>query len=82
MQKQITQFKSVVQGIENLFHFESGCSVDIAKQALFDCMKWIGQIEDMQKSQIASAQTDSEKKTEDTPKVENITEAKNDQSAA
>jgi len=50
MQKQLTQFKSVIQGIENHFHFDSSCPVNVAKEALLECLKWIHQIEDAAKS--------------------------------
>jgi hypothetical protein len=50
MQKQLTLFKSVINGIENYFHFDANCPVDIAKDALLECLKWIGQIEDAAKA--------------------------------
>lgn len=65
MQKQFTQFKSVIQGFENLFHFENGGNTSIAKEALLECLKWIGQIEDQAKA-IAEAQA-AEKSPEETP---------------
>lgn len=68
MQKQITQFKSVINGIESLFHFDQTCSVDVAKQALFECLKWIGQIEDAVKAQqAAQAAAQPEVKAPDAP---------------
>lgn len=46
MLKNLAQFKSVIQGMENTFHFEQGCPISIAKESLFECLKWLGQIED------------------------------------
>ena len=46
---QITQFKSVIQEMESVFYFNTNCPVNVAKEALFECLKWIGQIEDAQK---------------------------------
>ena len=56
MQKQITLFKSVIQGVESYFHFDSSCSTEIAKSALLDCLKWIGQIEDSAKAAQTAAE--------------------------
>jgi hypothetical protein len=50
MLKQLTQFKSVINGVENFFHFYVNCPVNVAKEALFECLKWIGQIEDAAKA--------------------------------
>ena len=50
MQKQITMFKSVIQGMESFFHFDSACSTAIAKEALLECLKWVGQVEDAAKA--------------------------------
>jgi hypothetical protein len=66
MQKQLTQFKSVIQGIENHFHFDSACPVNIAKEALLECLKWIGQIEDAAKSS-AEMQSKAEDDGESSP---------------
>jgi hypothetical protein len=49
MLKQITQFKVIVNDIESAFHFESSCPVTVAKEAVFACLKWLGQIEDAAK---------------------------------
>ncbi len=57
MLKQLTQFKSVINGIENYFHFDCNCPVNIAKEALFEALKWIGQIEDAAKA--AQAEQDA-----------------------
>jgi hypothetical protein len=59
MQKAMTMFKSVINGVENFFHFDSTCSTDIAKMALLEALKWIGQIEDGQKAQIAQQAADA-----------------------
>jgi hypothetical protein len=69
MQKQFTQFKTVVQGLESLFHFESGSTTAIVKEALLDCLKWIGQIEDANKAQAdaqAQAQAAAQKAVSET----------------
>lgn len=50
MLKQITQFKYLVNDIETAFHFESTCPLEIAKEAVFACLKWLGQIEDDHKA--------------------------------
>jgi hypothetical protein len=52
MQKQITQFKSVINNIESIFHFESGAPIQTAKEAVLECLKWLGNLED----QIKAAQ--------------------------
>ena len=49
MLKNITQFKSIIQGIESNFHFDQDCPVAVAKEALFECLKWLGKIEDQAK---------------------------------
>jgi len=59
MIKNVTEFKSVLQGIESTFHFDQNCPIEVAKNALLECLKWIGQIED----QIKAAQ--EAKKAED-----------------
>ena len=61
MIKAITQFKSVIQGIENTFHFDASCPIGIAKEAVFEALKWLGQIEDQIKAQ------EEEKKEQDQP---------------
>ncbi len=58
MQKSVTMFKSVIQGVENYFHFDSACSTEIAKMAVLDCLKWIGQLEDQAKAQEQAKQED------------------------
>lgn len=66
MLKNITQFKSVINEIENTFHFDANCPIDIAKQSMFDCLKWLGQIEDQikaaQEAQKAQVEQSEEKK--------------------
>ena len=64
MQKQITQFKSVINDIENIFHFDASCPIEIAKLALMDCLKWIGQIEDAQKAQLAQKEAEEKAKAD------------------
>ncbi len=50
MPKPMMMFKSVVNGVESFFHFDQACSTEIAKLALLDALKWIGQIEDAAKA--------------------------------
>ncbi len=50
MLKNVTQFKSVIQGIENIFHFDQSCPITIAKEAVLECLKWLGQAEDQAKA--------------------------------
>ena len=59
MQKQMTLFKSVIGEFENYFYFESGTSTEIAKAALLDCLKWVGQIEDQAKAQQEALKNES-----------------------
>ena len=72
MQKQLTLFKSVINGIENYFHFDCNCPVPIAKEALLECLKWIGQIEDAAKAaaEIQEKIQESETPTQDVANVE------------
>jgi len=76
MLKNITQFKSVINGIETLFHFDQNCSIATAKEALLECLKWIGQVEDNGKAQLeaqaAAAKAAEESKVEpiEAPKAE------------
>ncbi len=49
MIKNVTQFKVVINEVESVFHFDANCPTNIAKDALFACLKWIGQIEDAAK---------------------------------
>ena len=62
MQKKITQFKVTIDEVESVFYFESTCPVATAKIALFECIKWMGQIEDAQKA--AMAESDAKSKEE------------------
>jgi hypothetical protein len=70
MIKNVTQFKSVIQGIESTFHFDQNCPIEVAKGALFECLKWLGQIEDhvkaQQDAQKASEESKDEKPIEET----------------
>lgn len=72
MQKVITQFKSVIEGVESFFHFDSQCPIEIAKMALLDCLKWLGQIEDNQKAAQAAAAAQPVAPVEEHPKVETL----------
>ncbi len=79
MLKQVTQFKAVIQGIESIFHFDSNCPIAVAKEALLQCLKWLGQVEDQAKSQ-AEAQVEEEKnKQEEAKPPEPEGEVNNDQ---
>ena len=73
MLKNLTQFKSVINGIETFFHFDQACPIETAKQALFDCLKWVGQVEDNIKA--AQAQAEAEKAATEAPKEEKPVEA-------
>lgn len=59
MIKQVTQFRVIVNDLENIFHFDSSASTNIAKEACLACLKWIGKIED-EAARIASEAKDSE----------------------
>jgi len=72
MNKNLTQFKSTIQGIENYFYFDSNCPIDIAKESLFECLKWIGQIEDAAKS--VQQQTEESPKEEDQQVIEEVSD--------
>lgn len=74
MQKQITQFKSVINEIESIFHFDATCPIDIAKLALMDCLKWIGQIEDMQKQALAQKEAEEKAKANSEAIIESTSE--------
>jgi len=68
MLKNLTQFKSVIQGVESLFHFDANCPVSVAKEAVFECLKWLGQIEDQIKALEEAKRKEEENKEE--PKAE------------
>lgn len=70
MQTMITQFKSIIQDIETTFHFPTGCSTEIAKAALLDCLKWIGQIEDQAKAQEEARKSSESQENPPTPTEE------------
>jgi len=79
MQKVITQFKSIIDGVESYFHFDGQCPTATAKMALLECLKWIGQIEDLQKSQTEAAKANEEPAPvteEEHPKVEALEQPK------
>lgn len=73
MLKQVTQFKSVINEIETIFHFEANCPVNIAKEALLECLKWLGQVEDRAKAQAEAeakkAEEENQQQTEQEPQV-------------
>ena len=56
MLKNVTQFKSVINGIENTFHFDMSCPINIAKESILECLKWLGQVEDNAKAQAEAQQ--------------------------
>lgn len=72
MHKQLTQFKSVINGIENYFHFDASCPVAIAKEALFECLKWVGQIEDAAKEAKKASDDEPKSDQQDEQKIEPI----------
>lgn len=59
MPKPMLMFKSVVNGVENFFHFDQSCSTEVAKMALLDALKWIGQVEDAAKASQAQKEAES-----------------------
>lgn len=59
MNKVISQFRTTIQGIESSFHFEAACPTAVAKEALLECLKWIGQIEDAAKAAQAQAEKEN-----------------------
>ncbi len=65
MQKNLTEFKCIVGEIESHFHFEANCPISVAKEAVFQCLKWIGQIEDAAKAQMNPENETIEEKTEE-----------------
>ncbi len=46
MIKNIKQFKSVVDTFESTFNFDFNTPIAVAKQQIFDCLNWIGKIEE------------------------------------
>lgn len=64
MLKQVTQFKSVINEIENIFHFDANCPINIAKEAVLECLKWLGQVEDQAKAQAEAKKAEEEKQPE------------------
>jgi len=46
MLRNITQFKSVVDTFESTFNFDVNTPIPVAKQQIFDCLKWIGSVEE------------------------------------
>jgi hypothetical protein len=46
MVKNITQFKSVVDTFESTFNFDVNTPIGVAKQQIFDCLNWVGKIEE------------------------------------
>jgi len=69
MLKQLTQFTSSIQGVENYFHFDCNCPTNIAKEALFECLKWIGQLEDMAKAAQDEAKSKEDENTSETTPI-------------
>jgi hypothetical protein len=65
MVSQMTRFKVVVNEKENSFFFESTSSTAEAKEACFECLKWLGNIEDEAKK-LASASSEAQPSPEQT----------------
>lgn len=63
MEKKKTEFKVKIQNFENLFYFDDDCPLYIAKEAVFQCSKWLGKIEDDANSNKKVEETSEE--TED-----------------
>lgn len=71
IEKKKTEFKVKIQNFESQFYFEDDCPLYIAKEAIFQCTKWIGKIED----EVSKENSTSNEVTqlEDTPnEVENV----------
>lgn len=78
MQKQVTQFKTVIQEMETIFLFDPSCSTAIAKESLLECLKWIGQVEDVAKAQ-QKIQENAEATISEAPVEQNQQEPLNEQ---
>lgn len=74
MNKIISQFRSVIEGVESNFHFDAGCPVATAKEAILECLKWLGQIEDAAKASQAQAEADKENQIP--PQATGVTDVK------
>ena len=75
MLKNLTQFKSVINGIETFFHFDQACPIEVAKQAILECLKWVGQVEDNIKAAqeaAKAAETPAEASKEEEKPAETI----------
>lgn len=51
----LTQLKSVIQGIEGCFHCNMNAPTHVVKEMLFQFLKYVGQIEDAAKAQEDAA---------------------------
>ena len=58
MEDKKTEFKVKIQEFESLFYFDETCPLYIAKEALFQCSKWLGKIED--EAKVISAESPTE----------------------
>lgn len=68
MQKNFTQFKSVINDFESYFHFDVNCPIEVAKASLLECLKWIGRIEDAAKlAQEQSCEDQKDEQKEEPP---------------
>jgi hypothetical protein len=74
MLKNLTQFKSTINGVETLFHFENNCPVNVAKEAVFECLKWIGQLEDQAKAGKESEDQKAPEPNQEIPITEEVHE--------
>lgn len=72
MQKNFTQFKSVINEFESYFHFDVNCPIEVAKASLLECLKWIGKIEDtVKQAQEQANQVQKDEQKEITPEGSN-----------
>lgn len=51
MLKNLTAFRVIISDFEINFYFDANCPLEVAKAALFECSKWVGQIEDQVRAQ-------------------------------
>ena len=74
MLKNVTQLKCVVNSKDIILSCDNDCSIMEVKEAIYQFMKYIGQIEDAAKLQQEQAKVESEEKEESKkePKIEQL----------
>ena len=70
MNKNSSRYEVVVDGKQGHFYFENDTSIPVAKEMLFQCLKFLGQVEDSIKAQIES------KKQENSIEDSSVSESK------